>query len=289
MDMEEEIAAQIAVVVMPELEGAESRRGLGCATDDMTAWELAMRAAWLINRHAHTDYAEAERLAERAAERAPSWVLPYSLIAVARFQQAMAGFAAADSAQAFSPTLDAARQALEIDRSAWIAHALAAVGELWTNRNHERALLHVERAIELNPSAGMNYHFGGCINGFAGETARARHYQERLFRVDPVYPYRAVIEADLGLWHMLDGEFEAADARLDRSLSWDPAYGRALQRRIALCGLTGDRASAHTAARRLSALGLPLDFETISMSYPFRLAEHGEMFLDGLRRSGVNI
>ena len=99
----------------------------------------------------------------------------------------MGGFSAADSSTAFTSTLEAARQALTIDRGAWIAHALSAVGELWTNRNHDLALLHVERAIELNPSAAMNYHFGGCITGFSGEPAKARGYQERLFRVDPVY------------------------------------------------------------------------------------------------------
>jgi len=288
VELEEEIAAQVVTIVAPELAGAEARRIIRKPADDLTAWELAMRAAWLIDQGLSGDFAQAEKLARDAIERAPEWGLPYTLIAIAKFQQAMLGFSNADSNLAFSGALDAARQALEIDRSAWLAHALSAVGELWTNRNHDKAILHVNRAIELNPSAAMNYHFGGCITGFSGDPEGARRYQERLFRLDPLYPYAAVIEADLGLWHLLDKQFTEADDRLSRAHTWDPKYGRALQRRIALGGLTGDRESAMAAARALSDLGLSLDYKVIAASYPFRNPDHSDLFLDGLRRSGVN-
>ncbi|MEX0337740.1 MAG: winged helix-turn-helix domain-containing protein [Arenibacterium sp.] len=288
-DVEEEVAAQIASLVTPELEGSEARRIMRKAPDSMTAWELAMRALSLLEGGKRSDMEEAELLAEMAASRAPDWVMPHTLIARVKFQMAMTQFSALDSSQAFAPALAAAHRALDIDRNAWLAHALTAVGELWTNRNHEKARLHVEKAIELNPSAGINYHFGGCITGFGGEPAQARAYQERLFRVDPVYPYRAVIEADLGLWHMLDSQFNRADERLTRAETWDPTYGRAHQRRIALAGLLGDRDTANLAAKRLSDLGLPLNVETITASYPFKKVEHSEMFTDGLRRAGINM
>ncbi len=289
IDMEEEIAAQLATLLIPELEGFEARRQLRRPAADLSPWELTIRAAWLLNKREKTDFSLVADLASRAADGAPDWVLPYALIAWARFQQSMSGFSGADSRLAFSSTLDAARQALEIDRGSWLAHALTAVGELWTNRNHDRANLHVARAIELNKSASMNYHFGGCICGFSGQTALARTHQERLLRMDPVYPYRAVIEADLGLWHLLDKEFSDADDRLSRAQMWDPRYGRALQRRLALCGLTGDHEGARKAAMSLSDLGYTLDARTIAVSYPFLNTDHSDMFLDGLRSTGLDL
>lgn len=287
LDLEEEIAAQVATIVAPELEGAEARRVLRKPASDLTAWELAMRAAWLIEKGTEADFVQAEQLAAQAIERAPDWSLPYTLIAVAKFQQAMTGFSGADTRAAFSDTMAEAKRALDIDRGSWIAHALTAVGELWTNRNHERALLHVQRAIELNPSASMNYHFGGCITGFSGDPIAARGYQERLLRMDPLYPYTATIESDLGLWHMIAAELPQAQDRLDRAHRWDPRYGRALQRQVVLCGLLDDREGAAAAMRKMSELGLPMDKDTIVASYPFREPEHLELFLDGLRRSGV--
>ncbi|MEX0282012.1 MAG: winged helix-turn-helix domain-containing protein [Arenibacterium sp.] len=289
LDVEEEIAAQIASLLTPELEGSEARRILRMPPGSMTAWELAMRALSLLEGGKRCDIEQAELLAQMAVERAPDWVLPHTLVARVKFQMAMTHFSELDSSRAFEPTLEAASKALDIDRNAWLAHALTAVGELWTNRNHEKAKLHIEKAIELNPSAGINYHFGGCIFGFSGHPTQARTYQERLFRVDPVYPYRAVIEADLGLWHMLESQFDDADERLTRAETWDPSYGRALQRRMALAGLLGDRDRANRAAKRLMELGLPLNVDTITASYPFKKAEHMEMFSDGLRRAGINM
>lgn len=150
VDLEEEIAGQVATLVAPELEGAEARRILRKPAGDLTAWELAIRASWLIKQGAEADFTSAERLASEAVERAPEWTPPYTLIAIARFQQAMLGFSGSDTRLAFSDTLVAAKEALEIDRSPWIAHALTAVGELWTNHNHDRALLHVNKAVGLN-------------------------------------------------------------------------------------------------------------------------------------------
>ena len=287
--MEHEVAAQIASIVAPELQAAEARRVLTKTPADWSVWDICMRALAMLHGAKRADLDEAEKLAQSACSMAPDWSLPYGLVAVARFHKAMTGFSATDSSKAFSPTLEAAQRALEIDYGSWLGHSLTAVGELWTHRHHEKALLHVDRAIELNSSAAMNYHFGGCITGFSGNPTKARTYQERLFRIDPTYPYRAVIEADLGLWHMLDRDFEPANMRLERAQNWDPFYGRALQRRIALAGLMDDRDAAQAAAAKLKDLGLPLDPDTIVSSYPFQRAEHSELFHDGLRRSGVNI
>ncbi|MEM7693677.1 MAG: hypothetical protein AAF318_04450 [Pseudomonadota bacterium] len=63
-------------LVSPELRGAEARRVMRRAATDLTAWELAMRAAWMLDQGSTADFAEAERLAAHAIERAPDWTLP---------------------------------------------------------------------------------------------------------------------------------------------------------------------------------------------------------------------
>ena len=289
VDVEEELAERIVGMLEPEMRGAEMHRIVRKSVDDWTAWDLTMRALWCANRAGDDEHAEAIRLAEAAAGRAPDWYLPYALIAFVRFQRAMRSFSTADARTAFADTLDAARRALAIDQGSWLAHALTGVGELWTHRHHERALDHVHRAIELNPSACWTHHFAGCILGFSGDPAAARRLQARIFRIDPAYPYTAVIESDLGLWHLLDGEWDAAQAHLERAVQWDPAYGRALQRRVALGGLIGDRGLAQSALDRLAELGMPLTREQILTSYPFRNPVHRDTFFDGFRRAGLNL
>lgn len=187
------------------------------------------------------------------------------------------------------PSLLAARRALEIDPNSWMAHAFTGIGELWANKHHERALLHLEKALEINPSAAMTYHLAGCIAGFAGYPTRAIGYQERLLRIDPANRHRAVIEADLSLWHLLDRNFEDASKRIDCALLWNPKYARAWHRKAVLSGLTGDQDGAHEAALAIAELRAPLTPETIDATYPFRVNEHRTMFLDGLRMAGLKI
>lgn len=287
--LQEELAQTVMAMLEPEMRAAEMRRIERKPPGDWTAWDLAMRATWCANRSAEAEWDEAVRLAEAAAERAPDWYLPYALIAFVRFQRAMRNFSAADARTAFAATLEAARHALAVDPGSWLAHALTAVGELWVHGHHDRALDHVHRALELNPSACWTYHFGGCIRGFAGDLPAARRCQDRIFRIDPAYPYTAVIHSDLGLWRMLEGDLDAAADHLARAEQWDPAYGRALQRQVALGGLRGDRAASGRAIARLAEIGAPLGREQILTSYPFREARHRELFFDGFRRAGVNL
>lgn len=287
--LEEALAERVATMLMPELRAAEMHRILRKRPEDMTAWDLAMRASWCVHRAGEAEFAEAERLAAEAAAREPGWRLPHTVIAYARFRRAMRAFTAADARTAFADTLAAAKRALEIDAGSWRAQALAGVGELWCNRHHDRALDHVDRAIALNPSAAEAHHFAGCIAGLSGDPAGAERRQRRVFRIDPAHPFTAVVEADLGLWRMLEGDLEEAARRLDRAVQWDPGCAQAHQRRVALAGLAGDRPAAARAAARLAEIGRPLDRAQLLASHPFRREAHRNLFFDGLRRAGVSL
>ncbi|MEX2631561.1 MAG: winged helix-turn-helix domain-containing protein [Tistlia sp.] len=287
--LQEELAQAVVGTLEPQLRDAELQRILRKSPDDLTAWDLVMRAVWHANRTSPSDYETAERLAGKAAELEPDWYCPYALIAFVKFQQAMRDWSKSDTRTAFAETLAAARRALDVDGNSWLAHALAGVGELWTNQHYERALDHVNRAIQLNPSACWTYHFGGCIAGFSGLLDIAMTQQRRVYKVDPAYPYTATIESDLALWTLLQGRLGEAERHLDRSLQWDPAYGRALQRLVAFGGLAGRREVSDRGLARLAELGLPMDRAGLIASYPFREVSHRETFFDGLRRAGVNL
>ena len=172
-------------------------------------------------------------------------------------------------------------------RGAGIGRALMSAAELWTNLSFPRARLHVNRALELNPSASLAHHVSGCISGFAGDLDGAIAEQSQVYRVDPLYGHAEVVEADLGLWHLLKGDLESAGERLRRSVSLDPSNVRARQRQIALAGLSRDAALAAEALTALEKLEGPMDEEYLTASYPFQDAAHARRFRDGLRAAGT--
>ena len=287
--MQLEIASEIFHRIAPELTSEETRRVMRKRPEDLTAWDLTIKGLWHFHRATRHDFSQALSLLEDATHVDPGFALPWSVIAQARFEQALAGWKVGqrvESREAFRGVLEAARTSVELDPSSWMGHTLMSAAELWVNLSFSRARLHVNRALELNPSASMAHHVSGCITGFAGDLDGAIAEQCNVYRVDPLYGHAEVVEGDLGLWHLLRGDLECAGEHLRRSVSLDPSNVRARQRQIVLAGLTGDEALAREALATLEELGGPIDEQYVAASYPFQEPAHAETFRKGLEAAG---
>ncbi len=281
-----EIAAEIFRRIAPELTSEETRRVMRKRHEDLTAWDMTIKGLWHLHRATPHDFSEALALLEDATRVDPGFALPWSVIAQTRFEQALKGWKGGrvvGAREAFRGVLEAASISVELDPASWMGHALMSAAELWTNLSVPRARLHADKAIELNPSASMAHHFSGCISGFAGDLKGAIATQSNVFRVDPRYGHAEVVEADLGLWHLLEGDLASAGEHLGRSIAIDPSNLRARQRQIVLAGLTGDAALARDAFRALEELGGTMDEQYLAASYPFQDPKHAERFRAGLR------
>jgi len=285
-----EIARRVFQKIAPELTSAETRRVLRKAPGEWSAWDLTLKGLWHLHRATPNDFSQSLRLLEEATRTDPAFALPWSLIALARFELALKNWTVGRPGRiedTFREVRDAAATAVDLDPSGWMGHALLSAGELFTDASFPRARLHADLAIELNPSGSMAYHFSGCIHGFAGDLEAAVATQERVYRVDPSYVHADVVEADLGLWRLLAGDLPAAARHLERALALNPHNLRARQRQIALAGLAGDRALAGAALAALQAAGGAMDERYLGASYPFQDAAHAATFRRGLVRAGL--
>lgn len=288
--LQETIAAEVLRQIAPELTSAETRRVMRKLPEDLDAWDLTLKGLWHFHRGSPEEAETALGLLESATRADPGFALPWSLIALTRFEAALRGWTGGAKGaikDAFREMHAAAARATALDPSGWMGHALMAAGELWTNYAFPRARFHANRALELNPSASLAYHFSGCIHGFAGDLRSAVAQQETIHRLDPAYPHRDVVEADLGLWRLLEGDLDRARRHLGDSLAHNPRNVRAKQRQIALAGLAGDATLARTALDDLAALsGLP-DEAYWRASYPFQDPAHEARFRQGLAAAGL--
>jgi TolB-like protein len=288
--LQPEIASEIFRRVAPELTSEETRRVMRKRHQDLTAWDMTIKGLWHLHRATHHDFSQAIALLEDATRVDPGFALPWSFIALARFELALKGWTAGAPGgvrDTFRGMLEAASTSVELDPASWMGHALVSAGELWTNLSFPRARLHANRALELNPSASMAHHFSGCISGFAGDLKGAIATQSNVYRVDPQYGHADVVEADLGLWRLLEGDRGRAEEHLRRAVSLNPSNLRARQRQIVLAGLTGDRALAREALDALKELGGTMDEQYLAASYPFQDPRHAETFRAGLVAAGV--
>jgi TolB-like protein len=283
--LQSEIATEIFRRIAPELTSEETRRIMRKRHQDLTAWDMTIKGLWHLHRATEHDFGQALALLEDATRVDPGFALPWSFIALTRFEQALKGWTGGKLGgvrETFRGMLDAASTAVDLDPSSWMGHALASAGELWTNLSFPRARLHANRALELNPSASMAHHFSGCISGFAGDLKDAIATQNNVYRVDPEYGHADVVEADLGLWHLLDGKLDRAAEHLRKAVAINPSNLRARQRQAVLGGLSGDAALVREAFDAIESLGGPMDEPYLAASYPFQDPHHAETFRNGL-------
>ena len=286
------VAAEVFHRLEPEITSAETRRILCKRSEDLNAWDLTMKGLWHLHRATAHDFSRSLELLQEATHADPGFALPWSFIALARFEMALGGWTGAAGGSirdTFREMLAAADMSVGLDPSGWMGHALKGAGELWTNSDLPTARLHANRAIELNPSASMSYHFSGCIHGFAGDLGQAIDFQGKVYRVDPGYPHSDVVEADLGLWFLLRGDFPQSGRHLSRALELNPRNLRALQRKIALAGLRGTADVARAALKELRDLGGTTDKAYLRDSYPFQNPEHAARFHEGLAFAGLGL
>ena len=288
--LQADIASEIFRRIAPELASEETRRVLRKRPEDLTAWDMTIKGLWHLHRATENDFRQALQLLEDATRVDPGFALPWTFIALARFEKALKGWTSGSPGgvrDTFREMLDAASTSVELDPASWMGHALMSAGELWTNLSFPRARLHVDRAIELNPSASMAHHISGCISGFSGDLEGAVATQGNVYRVDPRYGHADVVEADLGLWHLLAGDLERAAEHLRRALSLNPSNLRAWQRQLALAGLAGNETFAREALEAVKRLGGTIDEQYLAASYPFQDPRHAETFRAGLRAAGL--
>ena len=127
---------------------------------------------------------EAKRLLRQATALDAASSYAQSLLALAEFQTALAGWTR-DPAGMLAETLSAAETAVALDEDDWLAHALRGIATLWVRRAYDKAILEEELALALNPSASIAYHFLACALTFDGQAAAAVPKLAAILDLDP--------------------------------------------------------------------------------------------------------
>ncbi|MFQ5927965.1 MAG: adenylate/guanylate cyclase domain-containing protein, partial [Terriglobia bacterium] len=284
-ELQDEITRQIVATIEPELNRAEQQRALRKKPESLDAWDYCLRALWHINKVTKEDNEAARPLLDKAMELDPDSSTARSLLSLCCFHDALFGFAA-DRAEAFAETFRAAEEAVALDDGDWLALATLGFAYLWSRGEYEPGVEAVERAIALNPSAAIAYHFLGCVLEFAGRPAEAIPHLERVTAFDPRYRFKSAALADLALSRFLIGDFEQAVESAKAAIQVQPGNIRAHQRLAATLGHLGREEEARAALEELLRLQPDFSRTFLDVTYPFKDPTHRELFLDGLHKAG---
>jgi len=275
-ELQDKVASSVAGVIEPALQAAETTRSAARPTDDLTAYDLYLRA-YAMFLSSTRQVPEPLRLLEQAIARDPRYgpALAWAAVCCARlFDDGWS-----EDREAHRPKgADFARRALEVagDDPTILANAALALAYLGEDIGAMMAL--VDRALALNPNFARGWFISGNVRFWAGQPDIAIEHIETALRLSP----RARTGTSLviiGAAHFFARRFDEAMPKLLLAIQEDPGHPHPYRYLAACYAHMGRLDDAREIVARLRAI-TPV---VIGDASYLRNPEHRELFLSGLR------
>jgi len=276
-DLQDKVAIDVAGVIEPALQAAEVRRAAARPTNDLTAYDLYLRALatfYPITR---------ERLLE-------AWELLQQAIAVDRHCGPALSLAAMCQMRLFRENwteepetarrtgIDLARQALQVvrDDPSILANAAFVLANFGEDIDAMMAL--VDRALTLNPSFSRGWFLSGVLRLWAGEPDLAIEHAETALRLSPRERMGTPLSL-IGEAHFFKREFDEAASKLLLFVQENPGYPHSYRLLAACYAHMGRLDDARAIIARLRVITPQL----VPSAAQLRRPADRELFLSGLR------
>ena len=275
-DLQDKVALSVAGVIEPTLQAAETARSADRPTNDLTAYDLYLRAYAMVLSSAR-QIPEALCLMEQAIERDPRYG-PALAWAAHCCNRLLLDGRSEDPAADRLKGADFARRALEVagDDPSILANAALALAYFGEDIGAMMAL--VDRALALNPSFARGWYVSGLLRMWAGQPDIAIEHIEASLRLSP----RARVGwslAQIGFAHFFARCFDEAVAKLVLAIQEAPSNPHPYRFLTACYAHMGRLDDAREVLKRLRAITSVV----VPSATPLRNAEHRELFLSGLR------
>jgi len=279
--LQDELTVAVVSAIEPRLRQTEIEMATRRPLENLTAYDLYLRARQKMYLRTREGYAEATRLAHRALDLDPRSASAAFVAADGHLNNVALGFST-DPQFDRSEAIRLARLALSLDENDERALSTAGLVTGYLIRDYETAIEFVDRAVATNPNSYMVWNHRGWVYQFAGQYEEAIRSFERGIRVSPLDPM--LQNAFAGIGHALIAlrRFDEAVAFFKRALRQNSSDG------IAFRGLASALAHLGRDAEAREALARLLE---IDPAYPIsgRISRSGsfKLLYEGLRKAGV--
>jgi TolB-like protein/class 3 adenylate cyclase len=276
-DLQDKVAINVAGVIEPALQAAEVRRSAARPTNNVTAYDLYLRALATYYPITRERLFTALEFLQRAIDTDKDCGPALSLAAMCQMRLVREGWAQEPEA-AGRNGVELARQALQAagDDPGILANAAFVLANFGEEIGAMMAL--VDRALTITPSFSRGWFLSGVLRLWAGQHDLAIEHAETALRLSP--RERAGTPLSLiGEAYFFKREFEEAASKLLLSVQENPGYPHSY-RILAACYVhMGQLEEARAIIARLRGITAHL----VPSAAQLRRAADRELFLSGLR------
>ena len=275
-ELQDKVASSVAGVIEPALQAAETARSANRPTNDLTAYDLYLRAYAMVWSSARQT-PEALRLMEQAIARDPRYGPALACAAFCCYRLVTDGRSEDPAADRAKGT-DFARRALEVagDDPHVMANAAAVLASFGEDIGAMIGL--VDRALELNPNFAHGWFISSILRAWAGLPDLSIEHVEASLRLSPRVRVKTAL-VTMGLAYFLSQRFDQAVPKLLLAIQEDPSLPVPYRYLAACYAQMGRLDDAREIVKRLRSI-TPV---VVADANFLRNADHRELLLSGLR------
>jgi len=275
-ELQDKVASSVAGLIKPALQAAETARSAHRPTNDLTAYDLYLRAyATFVSPARQTP--EVLRLLEQAVARDPRYGPALAWAAICCHRLVLDGQSGDPDADRLKG-IDFARRALDVAGDDPGVLVNAALALAYFGEDIDAMLALVNRALALNPNYARGWHISGTLRVRAGQPDIAIEHIDVSLRLSP----RARVGnslAVIGEAHFLSRRFDEAAPKLVLAIQDGPSSPQPYRFLAACYAHMGRLGEAREIVSRLRAIA-PIEIPDAGY---LRKSEHRELLLSGLR------
>ena len=281
--LQDEVTFAVVSAVQPKLLQTEIEMATRRRPENLTAYDLCLRARQKSYLRTREGFAETIRLAHRALDLDPRSVSAAVLAANTHFNNVVLGFA-------IDPQFDRnegarlVRLALSLDENDETTLAVAGLNAAFLDGDYETAIDFANRAVASNPNGARAWRIRGWIYKFAGQHEEAIRSFERGIRLSPLDPLLHIALAGIGFALIELRRFDEAVAVSKKALRQNSSDGVAYHGLAAALAHLGRDAEAGEAAARF----LEVDPTFTITAWIARGGQsNSHLLIEGIRKAGL--
>ncbi|MCP4316037.1 MAG: adenylate/guanylate cyclase domain-containing protein [Hyphomicrobiales bacterium] len=286
-DFQDQISEQIVGAIEPEIRQAEIQRTRRKRPENLSAYDLVLRAYPLVWRMDPKASNEARALLEQATALDPDYAEAWALMALSYFTDAGRAGALADIMAFREKLVPLCEKLAQFGQSCPLTLITLGVWRVLVLRDqHEAALVQLRSGLERNPNMAIGWGALGLGLCYVEQTREGFEALEKACRLSPFDPAFFLFKFAQALGHFVDGNYldsiECARESVNLNPNWVVAH-RYLAAALALSDQIEE-------AQHVGQLSLDYD-PNFTLAIARMIAplppEPLERYIDGLRKAGL--
>ena len=216
-DLQDSVTSNVVAVIAPRVQRVEIARAQAKSTESLSAYDLYLRALALMSDHTYDSYGQALALLDRAVIIDPNYSSAYGLMADCYRHRDF--LMMAPDSEELARGLHTGMRAIATGRDNPDALARGGFAIATLGGRPEDGVVHLERALALNPNSLTVVRFAAQIFVMLGNHERAMAHYNRAMQISPLDPYIGDTYWGVAHAYFIAGHFEQAIAWANKALA----------------------------------------------------------------------